>query len=175
MTLDNKFLEDARQGGVVILAGSDSDKPHIDKLVAELVKWLIPYEVRICSAHKQPKELYEMIMGYNASGRPLVYIAVAGGSDAVSGMSSYPSFGPVVSCPPDGVNMSCITNPPGSSNSFILNPANAARHCAQIFTFVAPDKYCPLLEKSVADKNAKLVAMDGKLRQDYAAAQAAAK
>jgi len=52
--IDEKFKEtmQSKTGCAVIMAGSDSDKPHIDKVVESLDKYEIPYEVRICSAHK---------------------------------------------------------------------------------------------------------------------------
>merc|ERR1712222_124090 len=62
----------------------------------------------------------------------------AGGTDALSGTASYLSVHPVVSCPPDGMNNTCMTNPPGSSNSFIMKPANVAKFAAQMFAISCP-------------------------------------
>merc|ERR1719247_2263400 len=55
------------------------------------------------------------------------------GTDALSGTASYLSKFPVVSCPPDGMNNTCLTNPPGSSNAFIVKPSNIAKFAAQMF------------------------------------------
>ena len=52
-------------GLVVIMAGSDSDIPHIEKIQKELEKYDIKYEVRICSAHKQPGKSEEIVKTYN--------------------------------------------------------------------------------------------------------------
>ena len=60
-------------------------------------------------------------------------IAVAGGTDALSGTLSFHSLHPVVSCPPDPPNESCLRNPPGSSNATVYSPRNAARFVAQLF------------------------------------------
>eukprot|EP00666_Eupelagonemidae_sp_cell4sb_P017931 gene17931-biopygen4662 len=54
----------------------------------------------------------------NSSIEPLVIIGCAGGTDALSGTASFLSNWPVVSCPPDGDNESCLRNPPGSSNAY---------------------------------------------------------
>ena len=112
-------------GCAVIVAGSDSDKSHIEKLAAALKTYEIPYDVRICSAHKSPGRLLEILAEYR--GLPLVWVAVAGGTDALSGTLAFHADQPVVSCPPDGPNTSCLTNPPGSSNATILKPQNVAR------------------------------------------------
>jgi len=122
------------KGGVaVIMAGSDSDMPHIKKLQAELDKYNVPSVVRICSAHKQGGKCEDVVKQYNSSLEPVVLIAVAGGTDALSGVASFHSVHPVISCPPNPDEfMSCLKNPPGSSNSLILKPSNCARHAAKI-------------------------------------------
>jgi phosphoribosylaminoimidazole carboxylase PurE protein len=123
----SKLVEgvEKKLGGVVIFAGSDSDREHIEALEKALDKYGIPYEVRIASAHKQPGVVTRLAKRYDAQPSPLVYIAVAGGTDALSGMLSFHSIRPVISCPPEysagrGVNQSCLTNPPGSSNAFCV-------------------------------------------------------
>jgi len=129
-------------GFAVILAGSGSDEPHIDKIADSLEEWEIPYKVRICSAHKQADQLVEVLVGYNRLEGSLVYVAVAGGTDALSGTASFHSRFPVISCPPDGKpsdpNMSCLTNPPGSSNAYISRPGNVGKFIAQMYSGVNP-------------------------------------
>jgi 5-(carboxyamino)imidazole ribonucleotide mutase len=128
------FLDNLRsnKGGAVIVAGSDSDRSHIEKLTAALRRYEIPYQVRICSAHKDPLRLLELIQEYK--GKALVWVAVAGGTDALSGTLAYHADQPVVSCPPNGFIESCLTNPPGSSNATVLSPRNVARFIAQVFS-----------------------------------------
>lgn len=123
-------------GGIaVVMAGSDSDMPHIEKIKEALGEYGIKSQARICSAHKQPGMCENIVKKYNNSLEPVVFIAVAGGTDALSGVASFHSIYPVISCPPDPSNYhSGINNPPGSSNSLILRPANAARHAAQILS-----------------------------------------
>jgi 5-(carboxyamino)imidazole ribonucleotide mutase len=153
-------------GCAVILAGSGSDKPHIEKIAASLDKYGVPYEVRICSAHKQVDDLLAMVHEYDLIHGPLAYIAVAGGTDALSGTVSYHSTRPTISCPPDAPNNSCLTNPPGSSNAYIANPANVGRFLAQMFSWVKPN-YAEAIE---AEKHKKLVSLqadDNKLREEF--------
>lgn len=159
-------------GGVVIMAGSDSDEPHIEKIVKSLEGYSIPYEVRICSAHKQPDELYEMIREYNDIFKPLAIVAVAGGTDALSGTVSYHSMHPVISCPPDAPNNSCLTNPPGSSNAYIARPENVGRFVAQMFSSFKDFFYRTMLDGDIVMKVNKLIMADSGIREKYENRQA---
>jgi len=123
----------------VVMADSDSNMPHLQALKSELAKFKIPCEIRICSAHKQPARLEGVIQHYNKSIQPLLLIGCAGGTDALSSIASYSSLHPVISCPPDGSNTACLTNPSGSSSGLILEPANVAKFAAQMFSPSCPE------------------------------------
>jgi len=146
----------------IIAAGSDSDMPHLENLKAELAKFKIDSEIRICSAHKQPGRLQSVIEAYNKSTRPVMMVGCAGGTDALSGTASYLATFPVVSCPPDGMNNSCLTNPPGSSNAYILKPANVAKFAAQVFAHCSSE-VSDALGAGIADKITKLEKADEQL------------
>jgi phosphoribosylaminoimidazole carboxylase PurE protein len=152
-----------KRGCAVIVAGSDSDRSHIEKLVSALKTYEIPYEVRICSAHKSPNRLLDLIEEYEARDGALAYVAVAGGTDALSGTLAYHSDRPVISCPPDGMNQSCLTNPPGSSNAVILNPKNVARFIAQMYSADDP-RLREALKRGRTDKNRHLEEKDTEFR-----------
>jgi phosphoribosylcarboxyaminoimidazole (NCAIR) mutase len=78
-----------------------------------------------------------------------VIVSIAGATDALSGVLSFHSVHPVISCPPDKTNhFSCVDNPPGSSNSLILRPANVAKHIAQMLCLINAD-----FKKIVMEKN----------------------
>ncbi|MBI2631441.1 AIR carboxylase family protein [Candidatus Pacearchaeota archaeon] len=157
-------------GGVVIFAGSGSDKPHIDILAENLKLYEIPFEVRVVSAHKQSKKLTDLIREYDALRGDIVYIAVAGGTDALSGVLSYHSLRLTISCPPDHPNLSCINNPKGSSNVYIGRPENAARAVAQIFS----EKNLQLtshLEGEMKAKRNALEYADSELLREYSEGQ----
>ena len=67
---------------------------------------------------------------------------------------------PVISCPPDRNNhFSCVDNPPGSSNSVILRPANVAKHIAQILVLVDP-AFKAIIQQKNEEKIAKLTEAD---------------
>merc|ERR1719161_3519767 len=147
---------------VIIAAGSDSDMPHLEALKREVGKFKIDAEIRICSAHKQPEKLQSVIQEYNNSKRPIMMVGCAGGTDALSGTASYLAKFPVVSCPPDGMNNTCLTNPPGSSNAFIVKPANIGKFAAQVFAKYSPD-IDAALQANIADKITKLEKADEQL------------
>merc|ERR1712203_765809 len=147
---------------VLIAAGSDSDMPHLENLQKELTKFKIKSEIRICSAHKQPGRLQAVIAEYSNSKDPLMMVGCAGGTDALSGTASYLANFPVVSCPPDGMNQTCLTNPPGSSNAFIVKPANIGKFAAQMFACRSKE-ITEALEANIHEKITKLEQADAKL------------
>lgn len=134
---------------VVIISGSDSDLPHIKKIQEELSRYTIESNIRICSAHKQPVACENIVKALNESSVPTIIVSIAGATDALSGVLSFHSVHPVISCPPDKTNhFSCVDNPPGSSNSLVLRPANVAKHIAQILALVNPDFKNVIIEKN---------------------------
>ena len=152
-----------KSGCAVIVAGSDSDRSHVEKIVSSLKSYGIPYQVRICSAHKSPERLLDLIRHYEQEGGALAYISVAGGTDALSGTLSFHANNPVISCPPDAPNASCLSNPPGSSNATIFNTSNVGRFVAQIYAPFNP-ALRDRLERSREDKLRQLEAKDEQLR-----------
>ena len=154
------------RGSVVIMAGSGSDKDHIVKLTKSLDRYRIPHDVRICSAHKQPDRLSELTREYNAVGGSVTYIAVAGGTDALSGALSWNVLGPVISSPPDAPNQSCLTNPPGSSNAYVPRPENIGRLIAQMYSAVNPELRAQL-ERENREKVSELEGSDAEFQRLY--------
>ena len=134
------FREDVEKGlgAVVILAGSGSDGAHVKKISDAVKRYSLPVEARVASAHKESEEVLSLIKFYDSFNGPLAYIAVAGGTDALSGTASWVTNRPVLSCPPDAPNESCLRNPPGSSNAYVGRADNAARFVAQMFSYINP-------------------------------------
>ncbi len=153
-------------GSAVVVAGSDSDRGHIEQILASLEAFGIPCEVRICSAHKSPQKLLELLAEYEGGGEAVAYIAVAGGTDALSGTLSFLAANPVISCPPDAPNESCLTNPPGSSNAYIARPQNVGRFIAQMYAPFNP-LYRERLERSRREKVDQLAEKDREFRRLY--------
>ncbi len=166
ITQEFKSIIRQNRGCAVVMAGSDSDRGHIDEIVKSLKKYEIRHEVRICSAHKQPDTLMDMIREYNEVEGLIAYVAVAGGTDALSGTLSYHALGPVISSPPDGQNWSCLNNPPGSSNAYIARPANVGRFIAQVYAGINP-RLRELLEEENEKKISSLEQADIEFHSDY--------
>ncbi len=160
----------SREGCAVVVAGSGSDRGHIERIVASLASYGIPCEVRILSAHKSPARALELLREYDGAGGAVAYVAVAGGTDALSGTLSFHALNPVISCPPDAPNESCLRNPPGSSNAYVARPANVGKLIAQIYAPFNP-RYREALQKSNAAKLEELSRQDRELREEFAAGQ----
>merc|ERR1712157_453340 len=111
---------------------------------------------------KQPGRLQTVIAEYSTYPGPVMMVGCAGGTDALSGTASYLANFPVVSCPPDGMNSTCLTNPPGSSNAYILKPSNVAKFAAQMFARSSKE-VSAALEANIAEKISKLEDADERL------------
>ena len=168
MPIDEAFkkIMKSNTGCAVIMAGSGSDEAHIEKIVASLKQYEIPHEVRICSAHKQPDKLKEIIDEYNDVGGSYVIIAVASGTDALSGTASFHAFAPVISCPPDAQNESCVNNPPGSPNAYVPKPSNVGKIVAQMYAAVN-QRFMQLLQEKNQAKLDRLNEADLKFQKDF--------
>jgi len=160
------FREEVEKGlgAAVILAGSGSDEVHITKLADALKKYAIPFDLAIASGHKQPQVVLGLVNAYDNMNGPLAYVAVAGMTDALSGILSYHSIRPVISCPPDAPNNTCLTNPSGSSNATIYSPANAARFLAQMFSHLNPE-YARIIREGNESKEKDLRVAEKTLRE----------
>ena len=102
----------------------------------------------------------------NKSAEPVMMVGCAGGTDALSCTASYLAKFPVVSCPPekDDINMTCLKNPPGSSNAFIAKPSNIGKFAAQYFASINPE-VSKALDGATAEKITKLEKADTQLLQ----------
>lgn len=112
--------------------GSESDRNFTEKITTELEKYSIRYNVNIASAHKQPLEVLNIIKS-NAAEKGVVYITIAGRSNALSGFVAANSSCPVIACPPfkDKTDMlvnihSTLQMPSNAPVLTILDPGNCA-------------------------------------------------
>src|SRR4051794_13385497 len=85
---------------VPIILGSKADLGHARAITTLLDTFDIPHETRIASAHKATRYLLDLLTEYESSGRALVYITVAGRSNALSGVVDANVTSPVIACPP---------------------------------------------------------------------------
>ena len=116
---------------VIIIMGSKSDLPHGQLVIKTLKALEMSYQVRVCSAHKATQRLLEMLHTYEQEG-PLVYITIAGRSNALSAVVDANTRYPVIACPPysdrfAGMDiLSSLRLPSGIASPTILEPEGAA-------------------------------------------------
>ena len=122
---------------VIIIMGSKSDLSHAQLIVKTLMALEISYQMRICSAHKATQRLLEILHGYEEEG-PLVYITIAGRSNALSAVVDANTRYPVIACPPysdrfGGMDLlSSLRLPSGIASPTILEPEGAAMLAAKM-------------------------------------------
>jgi 5-(carboxyamino)imidazole ribonucleotide mutase len=88
---------------VSILMGSDSDFPKLEDCTRTLELLEIPFEARVLSAHRTPKELVEYVEGAGERGIR-VFCAAAGGAAHLAGVVAAHTDLPVIGIP--------MANPP---------------------------------------------------------------
>lgn len=129
----------------IILMGSSSDLPHVEKITTVFDELEIPYVQRISSAHKTPEKLIAILKEYEKDARSKVYVTVAGRSNALSGMADASVSSPVIACPPHSSSFggadiySSLRMPSGVAPMVVLEPANAALAAAKILALVEPN------------------------------------
>ena len=82
----------------IIIMGSTSDEPHAKKITDKLDEYGITWEQHAASAHKQPLKVLE-ILEANKNEKNIVYITIAGRSNALSGFVAANSEFPTIGCP----------------------------------------------------------------------------
>ena len=124
---------------VVIIMGSSSDENHASKITKHLDEFNIPWSQHVASAHKQPLKVLE-ILNDNKNEDKLIYITIAGRSNALSGFVAANSNHPTLGCPPfsDKADMlvnihSTLQMPSNVPVLTILEPSNLSLVLNKIF------------------------------------------
>ncbi len=124
-------------GKVVILMGSEKDLEFAGGIGKHLEAFGLVYEFRVASAHKTPEKVLKILREYE--GENVVYITVAGRSNALSAFVDANTAKPVIACPPyserfAGADIfSSLRVPSGIGSVVILEPEGAAIAAAKIF------------------------------------------
>ena len=124
---------------VIIIMGSTSDEPHAKKITDKLDEYNINWEQHAASAHKEPEKVLE-ILDSNSSEKNILYLTIAGRSNALSGFVAANSSFPTLACPPfsDKTDMlvnihSTLQMPSNTPVLTILDPGNCALAIKRIF------------------------------------------
>lgn len=134
---------------IVIWMGSSNDIPFAHRIgdFVEEERFSVQCEYRVSSAHKTPEKLLKKLKAYEQSGDNIVYITVAGLSDALSGVVAGYSNYPVIACSPDAEKhgwskvFSSIMTPRGIAVSYVAKPENAALMAVKILALSNPSLY----------------------------------
>ena len=123
--------------------GSKADLDWANQIVKVLDTFGVESVTRIASAHKVPLKCYDLIKEYEKLN--VVFITIAGMSNALSGFTDAQTFCPVIACPPysdkfGGADIfSSVRMPSGVAPLTILSPENAALAAAKIIGLSNPD------------------------------------
>lgn len=118
---------------VPIIMGSKSDQSHAEKIAGILTQFGVKVEMYVASAHKVPELCLDIVNDFNKSSDSIVYVTMAGRSNALSGFVAANSVHPVIACPPFSdksdymMNIHSTLNMPSDTpNMTVLDPQNAA-------------------------------------------------
>ncbi len=141
------------KGKAIIIMGSERDIDFCREIAKALKALSVDYEFRVASAHKTPQKVLEILKEFEA--QKVVFVTVAGRSNARSAFVDSNSTKPVVACPPysdkfGGTDIySTLRVPSGIGTVTTIEPEGAAIAVAKIFAL--EDE---ALEKEVKDYQA---------------------
>ena len=123
----------------VIIMGSTSDESHAKKITNKLDEYGIAWEQHAASAHKQPLKVLEILTA-NKDEKDVVYVTVAGRSNALSGFVAANSEFPTLACPPFSNKSDMLVNihstlqmPSDTPVLTVIDPGNCALAVKRIF------------------------------------------
>jgi 5-(carboxyamino)imidazole ribonucleotide mutase len=123
-------------GKAIVLMGSERDLDFCRKITKYLKTFGVDYEFRVASAHKTPENVLKIIKDYEKE--KIVYITVAGRSNALSAFVDANTSNPVIACPPTSEKFggadifSSLRVPSGIGSVVTIEPEGAAIAAAKI-------------------------------------------
>ena len=116
----------------IIIMGSTSDEPHAKKITNKLDEYKISWEQHAASAHKEPLKVLK-ILEDNKDNTNIVYVTIAGRSNALSGFVAANSNFPTIGCPPFSDKSDMLVNihstlqmPSNTPVLTVIDPGNCA-------------------------------------------------
>jgi len=153
---------------VVLIMGSEKDLEFCREIAGHLEVLKLDYELRIASAHKTPEKVSEILDEHEKE--LVVYVTVAGRSNALSAFVDASTTKPVIACPPyserfSGADIySSLRVPSGIGTLVTIEPEGEAIAAAKIFALKDPGlnqriKYYQLEKKEQVEKADKSIRM----------------
>ena len=130
-------------GRAIIIMGSARDLDFSREIAKYLRIIGVNYEFRVASAHKTPEKVLEIIKEFE--NERIVYITVAGRSNALSAFIDGNTLKPVIACPPysekfSGADiLSSLRVPSGIGSVVTIEPEGAAIAATKILSFQDPE------------------------------------
>jgi 5-(carboxyamino)imidazole ribonucleotide mutase len=155
-------------GKAIILMGSERDLDFCREIAKYLKLLGVEYAFRVASAHKTPQQVLEVLKEFEKE--KIVYVTVAGRSNALSAFVDANTSKPVIACPPysekyGGADIySSLRVPSGIGSTVTIEPEGAAIATAKILALEDT-----ALEKRVKDyqsaKKKELAKADGSVKK----------
>lgn len=157
---------------IVIVIGSPSDMPFAHRITDFLQnnRFPVKHEFRIDSAHRNPQKLLSDLQTYEKSQDQIVFITIAGMSDALSGMVAGSTTNPTIACPPDLTSnkwekaYSTFATPKGVAVTLSYEPENAALAAVKILAHTNP-QLRQALQKYMTDMKDSIRKLDANLQK----------
>ena len=137
------YVIDYEKPLVFIMAGSKSDSDHTNKILHALKNIGINAVCSYISAHKNTLTAVEVINDVNNLFKRVVWVTVAGRSNALSGVVAANTDFPVLACPPfkDKVDMmvnmnSTLQMPSKTPVMTVIDVNNTVLCCKRIFDLI---------------------------------------
>ena len=124
------------KGKAVMLMGSERDLEFCREIARYLKNLEVEYVFRVASAHKTPEKVLEILKEFEKE--KVVYITVAGRSNALSAFVDANTAKPVIACPPysekfGGADIySSLRVPSGIGSVVTIEPEAAAIAAAKV-------------------------------------------
>jgi 5-(carboxyamino)imidazole ribonucleotide mutase len=125
------------KGKAIVIMASEKDLEFCRDIVKYLKILGVDYEFRVASAHKTPDKVLEILKEFEE--KKIVYVTVAGRSNALSAFVDANTSKPVIACPPysekfSGADIySSLRVPSGIGSVVTIEPEGAAVAVAKIF------------------------------------------
>lgn len=156
------------KGRVVVLMGSERDAEFCREIARYLKSFGLDYVFRVASAHKTPLKVLEILKEYEKE--KVVYVTVAGRSNALSAFVDANTVKPVIACPPysekfSGADVySSLRVPSGVGSMVTIEPEAAAIAAAKIFA-VEDNAFAKRVSDYQQEKKRELEKADGTLKK----------
>jgi 5-(carboxyamino)imidazole ribonucleotide mutase len=124
------------KGKVIVIMGSERDLEFCREIAKYLKALELSFSFRVGSAHKTPEKVLATLKEYEK--QRVIYITVAGRSNALSAFVDANTTKPVIACPPysdkfSGADIySSLRTPSGVASMVTLEPEGAAIAAAKI-------------------------------------------